>query len=175
MNFLKTFIVSLVIYLGLNALFVLLAIFLVTGYPVDALYIVAAIFSPISVVPGEAWIGSGIVGLVNATDIVISLINFLGLIIPPLVAIIVASRLGENNQTGFGAWFATALVACVVYAILLGIGQSLPIVGANLYLSWVALTAVYGELGAILAIFIAGVINGFFYGCISLLLANKWM
>ena len=172
MNFIKTFIVSFVIYLGLNALFVLLAVFLVSGYPTDILYIIAAIFSPISVTPGDAWIGSGIVGLVNATDIVIPLINFLGLIIPPLVTIIVASRLGDNNQTGFGAWLTTALVVCVVYAILLGIGQ---VSNAYLALSWFDFTVIYGELGAILAIFITGVINGFFYGCISLLLANKWM
>lgn len=172
MNFVKTFLVSLVIYLGLNALFVLLAVFLVTGYPIDALYIVAAIFSPISVAPLEAWAGSGIVGLITATDIVVALIVFLGLIIPPLVSIIVASRLGDNNQTGFGAWFTTALVACGVYAILLGIGQ---LSSAFLYLDWFALTTLYGGIGAILAIFIAGVVNGFFYGCISLLLANKWI
>lgn len=172
MNFLKTFLVSLVIYLGLNALFVLLAVFLVTGYPADVLYIVAAIFSPISVAPTEAWAGSGIVGLINATDIVVALIVFLGLIIPPLVSIIVASRLGDNNQTGFGAWFTTALVACGVYAILLGIGQ---LSSPFLYLEWLASTLIYGEIGAILVVFIAGVANGFFYGCISLLLANKWI
>jgi len=172
MNFLKTFLVSLVIYLGLNALFVLLAIFLVPGYPSDALYIVAGIFLPISVTPGDAWISSGIVGLINAADIVIVLINFLGLIIPPLVAIIVASKLGDTNQTGFGAWFTTALVACGVYAILIGLGQ---LASPFLALSWFDLTAIYGEAGAILAIFIAGVVNGFFYGCISLLLANKWI
>jgi hypothetical protein len=172
MNFLKTFLVSLVIYLGLNALFVLLAVFLVPGYPSDALYIVAAIFFPISIAPGEAWIGSGIVGLINAADIVIVLLTFLGLIIPPLVAVIVASKLGDTNQTGFGAWFTTALVVCGVYAILIGIGQ---LTSASLALTWFDLTTVYGELGAILSIFIAGVINGFFYGCISLLLANKWI
>jgi len=172
MDFLKTFLVSLVIYLGLNALFVLLAVFLVPGYPSDVLYIVAAIFFPISIAPGEAWIGSGIVGLINAADIVIVLLTFLGLIIPPLVVVIVASKLGDTNQTGFGAWFTTALVACGVYAILLGVGQ-----GASAFLAveWFSLTALYGEVGAILAIFIAGVINGFFYGCISLLLANKWI
>jgi len=172
MNFLKTFLVSLVIYCGLNALFVLLAVFLVSGYPVDALYIIAGIFGPISFTPGEAWIGSGIVGLINATDIVVVLLTFLGLIIPPLVTIIVISRFGENNQTGFGAWFTTALVACGVYALLLGLGQ---LSSAPLALEWFDLTTIYGELGAILAIFIAGVINGFFYGCISLLLANKWI
>jgi hypothetical protein len=175
MNFLKTFLITLVIYIGLNALFVLLAIFLVAGYPAtDILYIIVGFFSPIAIIPGVAWTDNGIVGLINATplEIVSILMIFLGLIIPPLVAIIVGARLGDNNQTGFGAWFTTALLASGVYAILFGIGQ---IYSANLYLVWVGWTTLYGELGAILSIFIAGVVNGFFYGCISLLLANKWI
>jgi hypothetical protein len=173
MNFLKTFLVTLAVYLGLNALFVLIAVFTVSGFPAaDALYIVAAIFAPISVFPGVAWTSSGIVGLITATDVVSVLVTFLGLIIPPIVALILGARLGDNNQTGFGAWFTTALVACGVYAILIGIGQ-----GASIYLTlaWVDLILIYGELGSILAIFIGGIANGFFYGCISLLLANKWI
>jgi hypothetical protein len=173
MNFLKTFLITLVIYLALNTIFVLIAMFTNPLFPTtDILYIIAAIFFPISVVPGDAWIGSGIVGLITAGDIVTVLMTFLGLIIPPLVAIIVGARLGENAQTGFGAWFTTALLSCGVYAMLLGLGQ---LSSPYLALSWFALTVIYGELGAILAIFIAGIINGFFYGCISLLLANKWI
>ncbi|MEJ2296256.1 MAG: hypothetical protein P8Y23_16025, partial [Candidatus Lokiarchaeota archaeon] len=153
MKFFKTFLVSLVIYLGLNALFMLAAIFLVPGYPgTDALYLLAAVFSPISIAPSTAWIGSGIVGLINAGDIVVVLMVFLGLIIPPLISIIVAAKIGETNQTGFGAWFTVALLSCGIYAIILGIGQTIPIAGANLYLDWVALITVYGDLGAILAI-----------------------
>jgi hypothetical protein len=173
MNFLKTFLITLVVYLGLNTVFVLIAMFANPLFPkTDILYIIAAIFFPISVVPGDAWIGSGIVGLITAVDIVTVLLTFLGLIIPPLVAIIVGARLGENSQTGFGAWFTVALLSCGVYAILIGLGQ---LSSPYLALNWFALTVIYGELGAILAIFIAGIINGFFYGCISLLLANKWI
>jgi hypothetical protein len=176
MKFFKTFLVSLVIYLGLNALFMLAAIFLIPGYPTDALYLLAAVFFPISIAPTNAWIGSGIVGLINAGESIVPvLMIFLGLIIPPLITIIVAAKIGETNQTGFGAWFIVALLSCAIYAIILGIGQTIPIAGANLYLDWVALISVYGNLGAILAIFITGIINGFFYGCICLLLANKWI
>jgi hypothetical protein len=186
MKFFKTFLVSLVIYLGLNALFMLAAIFLVPGYPAtDWLYLLASVFFPISIAPNNAWIsftpssawipGSGIVGLIIAGDIVPVLMIFLWLIIPPLIAIIVAARIGETNQTGFGAWFTVALLSCGIYAIILGIGQTIPLAGSNLNLDWAALISVYGDLGAILAIFITGVINGFFYGCICLLLANKWI
>ena len=173
MNFLKTFLISLVVYLGLNAVFVLITMFTSSSFPTtDILYIIAAIFFPISVVPSDAWISLGVVGLINAVDIVTVLLTFLGLIIPPFVAIIVGARLGENSQTGFGAWFTVSLLSCGVYAMLIGLGQ---LSSPYLALSWFSLTVVYGELGAILAIFIAGIINGFFYGCISLLLANKWI
>ena len=175
MNFLKTFLITLVIYIGLNALFVLLAIFLVAGYPAtDILYIIAGFFSPIAIIPGVAWTDNGIVGLINATplEIVSILMIFLGLIIPPLVAIIVGARLGDNNQTGFGAWFTTALLASGVYAILFGIGQ---LYSANLGVIWFDLVNSFGEVGTIISVFIAGVVNGFFYGCISLILANKWI
>ena len=175
MNFLKTFLVTLAIYIGLNALFVLLAVFLVAGYPAtDIFYIIAGFFSPIAVIPGVAWTDNGIVGFMTATplEIVSVLIIFLGLIIPPLVAIIVGARLGDNSQTGFGAWFTTALVASGVYAILFGIGS---IYSANLGVAWFNLVAAFGEAGTIVSVFIAGVVNGFFYGCISLLLANKWI
>ena len=174
MNFLKTFLITLVVYLGLNAVFVLITMFTSESFPTtDILYIIAAIFFPISVVPGNAWIGSGVVGLITAGDSIVTvLLTFLWLIIPPLVAIVVGARLGENSQTGFGAWFTVALLSCGVYAMLLGLGQ---VSSPYLALSWFDLTVVYGELGAILAIFIAGIINGFFYGCISLLLANKWI
>jgi hypothetical protein len=175
MNFIKTFLISLVIYLGLNTVFVLISMFVTPGFPMtDVLYIIAAIFYPISVIPGEAWIGSGIVGLITASDIVTVVLTFLWLIIPPLIAIIIGARIGENSQTGFGAWFLVALISCGVYALLLGIGQA-EYASPDLTLSWIALTTSYGAVGAILSIFIAGVINGFFYGCISLLLANRWM
>ncbi len=173
MNFLKTFLVTLVIYIGLNALFVLIAMFTVVGYPMsDVFYIIAGFFSPIAIIPGVAWTDNGIVGLINATDILTVLIIFLGLVIPPLVAVIVGAKLGDNNQTGFGAWFTTALLVSGIYAIIFGVGQ---LYSANLGVVWFDLVNSFGEVGTILSIFIAGVVNGFFYGCISLLLANKWI
>jgi hypothetical protein len=173
MNFLKTFLVTLVIYIGLNALFVLIAMFTVAGYPMtDVFYIIAGFFSPIAVIPGVAWTDNGIVGLITTADILTTIIIFLGLIIPPLVAVIVGAKFGDNNQTGFGAWLTTALLASGIYAILFGIGQ---LSSANLGVIWFDLVNSFGEVGTILSIFIAGVVNGFFYGCISLLLANKWI
>lgn len=173
MNFLKTFIISLVIYLGLNTVFMLIAMFTVPGYPsTDVWYLIVSVFAPIATYPGTAWVGSGIVPLLTTTDLVTDLMMFLSLVVPPFVALLVASFIGDNNLTGFGAWFLTAFLSCGLYAIFLGIGQG---ASAYLYLQWLAMEASYGLIGAILDIIMAGIVNGFFYGCICILLAKKFL
>lgn len=170
MNFLKTFIISIVIYLGLNTLFTLIAVFTVAGFPTtDILYIVATIFAPISTFPGAAWSTNGIVPLLTSTDFFIDFMIFLGLIVPPLVTVIVASYLGDNNKAVFGAWLLTALITCVVYAILLGIGQ---LSSAYIAIDWFSKVASYGEVGTILVVFTAGIANGFFYGCVAYIITK---
>ena len=173
MNFLKTFIISLVIYLGLNTVFMLIAMFTVVGYPAtDFWYIIVSVFAPIATYPGAAWVEFGVVPLLAATDLLTDLMFFLSLVVPPLVALIVASFIGENNLTGFGAWFLTAFLSCSLYAIFLGIGQATSI---RLYLGWVDLIDLFGYVGAIINIMMAGIVNGFFYGCVAILLAKKFL
>jgi hypothetical protein len=159
-----------VLYLVLNTVFVLVAVFTVPGFPItDITYIIALIFAPIFVTPSEAWIG-GVVGLINTVDLMTDLMAFLGLIIPPLVTIIVVAFIADNPKVSFGAWLGTALVSCVVYSILLGLGQGM---SSYLAIEWFAQTALYGELGTILAIFFAGIINSFFYGAVAFILARE--
>ena len=174
MNFLKTFLITLFTYLGLNTLFTLIFVFTTTGFPTnDALYITALIFAPITVFPTEAW-ASGIASLILPTDIVTTILTFLGVIVPPIVALILAAKLGDERDTGFNAWLITALVSAAAYAFLIGLGQ---LYSAYLYLEWFDLTTLYGGLyaGAIIAIFIGGLGNGFFYGCLALLVARKFL
>jgi len=171
MNFLKTFIISLVIYLGLNTVFTLIAVFTVAGFPTtDSMLIVTMIFAPIFTFPGAAWSSNGIVPLLTSTDFFTDFMLFMGLIVPPLVTVIVASFLGDSNKTVFGSWLLTALITCVVYSILLGVGQ---LVSANLALDWFAKVASYGELGTILVVFTAGIANGLFYGCVTYLITKE--
>jgi hypothetical protein len=175
MNFLKTFLITLIVYLGLNTVFVLISMFTVPGYPMsDALYVTAAVFAPIINYPGQAWIDLGIVNLVNTTELTIlsDTLLFLSVIIPPVVATILAARIGENVNTGFGAWFTTALVSCGIFVFLIGIGQ---LSSPYLYLQWLNYTLLYGNLGAVFAVLLAGLINGLFYGGIALLLSKKWL
>ncbi len=168
MNFLKTFIVSLAIYLGLNTLLTLIAVF--TAGITDIMLIITMIFAPIITFPGAAWSTEGIVPLLTSADFFTDFMLFLGLIIPPLVTVIVASRLGDNNKTVFGAWLLTALITCVVYSILLGTGQ---LVSPYLAVDWFGKVAAYGELGTIWVVFKAGIANGLFYGCVTYLITKE--
>jgi len=171
MNFLKTFIISLAIYLGLNTVFTLIAMFTVAGFPTtDIILIITMIFAPIFTFPGVAWSTNGIIPLLTSTDLLPDFMVFLSLTIPPLVTVIVVSFLGDSDKTVFGAWFLTALITCVVYAVLLGIGQMF---SAYLAIDWFAKVATYGELGTILVVFIAGFANGFFYGCIAYIITKE--
>ena len=171
MNFIKTFIISIIIYLGLNTVFTLIAVFTTPGFPTtDIMLIITMIFTPIYTFPGAAWSTDGIVPLLSSTDLFTDLMLFLGLVLPPLVTVIVASFLGDKNKTVFGSWLLTALITCVVYAILLGIGQ---LSSSYLALDWFGKVGSYGELGAILVIFIAGITNGLFYGCIAYILTKE--
>ena len=171
MNFIKTFIISLVIYFGLNTVFTLIAVFTVENFPTtDTMLIITMIFAPIFTFPGAAWSTEGIVPLLTSTDFFTDFMLFLGLIVPPLVTVIVASFLGDTNKTVFGAWLLTALITCVVYALLLGIGQS---VSTVLALDWFDKVASYGELGTILVVFIAGIANGLFYGCVAYIITKE--
>jgi hypothetical protein len=171
MNFLKTFLISLAIYLGLNTVFTLVAVFTVVGFPTtDIILIITMIFAPIFTFPGAAWSTEGIIPLLTSTDFLTDFMLFLGLVIPPLVTVIVASFLGDNNKTVFGAWLLTALITCVVYSILLGIGQ---LSSAYLAIDWFGKVASYGELGTILVVFTAGIANGLFYGCVAYIITKE--
>ncbi len=170
LNLLKTFIISLVIYTGLNTVFTLIAMFTVPGFHINIMVITNMIFAPIFTFPGAAWSTNGIVPLLTSTDFFTDFMLFLGLIVPPLVTVIVASFLGDNNKTVFGAWLLTALITCVVYAVLFGIGQS---VSTVLAIDWFAKVASYGELGTILVVFTAGIANGLFYGCVAYIITKE--
>ena len=157
----------------MNTIFTFIAYFTVAGFPTtDVWYIVASIFAPITVYPGAAWINSGIVPLMSDPASLTVWMTFLGLIVPPIVSLIVAALIGDNQFTGFGAWFLTAFISCCLYAVFLGIGQA---TSTPLYLDWSGMLASYGAIGGIINIIFAGVVNGFFYGCICALVTKKWM
>lgn len=170
MNFIKTFLITLAIYLGLNTVFMLVMMFTFPAFPMDdIIFIISLIFAPISATPGTAWL-SAILQFTITTDILTDVLTFLGYIIPPLVAVIIGARLADNSKLSFGSWFLTAIISCVVYAILIFVGQS---TSSSLAFLWGLLILIFGEIGAIVTIILGGVINGIFYGCFSFLFTKE--
>jgi len=94
---------------------------------------------------------------------------FLSYIVPPLGAVIVAALIGDNQFTGFYAWLLTAYLSSCLFMVFVTVGQS-----STLTL-WVNFILTYGNEGAIVSIFFAGIVNGFFYGCICALITKKWI
>ena len=170
LNLLKTFIISLVIYTGLNTVFTLIAMFTVPGFHINIMVITNMIFAPIFTFPGAAWSTNGIVPLLTSTDFFTDFMLFLNLIVPPLVTVIVASFLGDRKETVFRAWILTALITCVGYALLLGVA---PVLSYNIGVVWAAKVALYGELGTILVVFAAGIANGLFYGGVAYIITKE--
>ena len=165
MNFIKCFLVTLVIYIGLNAVFLAVSYFL-SPYPLtDIPLLIASLFSPIVATPGVTLLS--IVALIAGFSLPL-LLTFLALIVPPLVAVIVGARLGETGKISFLSWFLTAVISAVVYLVLLILGLS-----PGLAAIWAALQLVWGGfIGAILFVVVGGLVNGIFYGCFSFLLGK---
>jgi len=170
MNFIKTFFITLAIYLGLNAVFLVVAIFITPapGFPLDdILFVVSTLFSPIINPPGMTFMSPILPG--PAFSLVL-LLSFLALIIPPIVAAIIGARLGDSGKISFLAWFLTAVISSVVYLLILILGQDAsPYLGGD----WAIFELAFGLIGAILYIMIPGIVNGFFYGCFSFLFSKE--
>jgi hypothetical protein len=150
--------------------FVLVAVFTTPGFPsTDVVYIIALIFAPIYALPGEAWIAN-LVGLLSSTNLMTDILLFLGLVLPPLITIIVVAFIADTPKAAFGSWLATALISCVLYAVFLGALQDASVF---LLIEWFDQIAIYGELGTIIAIFLAGIINGLLYGAIGFMVAKE--
>ena len=105
----------------------------------------------------------------NLIQALIALFSILVVIVPPFVAVIVGARLGDSGKISFLSWFLTAVISSVTFLLILILGQFTPSILGGLWASYVSW---YGLVGAILAIIIPGVVNGFFYGCFSFLFSK---
>jgi len=153
---------------GLNAVFLVVTIFIAPGFPLDdILYVVSTLFSPIVNTPGTTFLS--LIILIPVFSLLL-LLTLLAMIIPPLVAAIIGARLGDTGKISFLAWFLTAVISSVVFLLITILGQ-----GASPYLGsmWAMFELVFGLFGAILYFLIPGIVNGFFYGCFSFLLSRE--
>lgn len=169
MSFLKAFGISFIVFIGLNIVFFLIGYLIIgtldvyfqsiTSTPSNILLlifgpIVSLQFPAILISQVGYWIG-GMPFEVGA------LILFIGFIIAPLVAAILSGRFGENKIEAFGGWFAAVMISALVVIIwflidLIGIGAPIETI-FSLVLTYIGI----------------GLIYGFGYGCISLLLTKE--
>ncbi|MGB5910255.1 MAG: hypothetical protein WBH31_03565 [Promethearchaeia archaeon] len=178
MNFIKTLLVTLAIYLGLNAVFALLAVYVGPLPDDDPLLIITLIFAPVYiwpyVTPDFAWI----TGLTNmfkyealGLELTTVIFSFLGMILPSLLAVIIGGLLSDTSNGAFVSWFLTAQISGIVYMIIMVAAHE-----SSLYLNfflWDTLIFLFGPNDLYFALIISGIINGFFYGCISYLVTRK--
>lgn len=124
MVFVKSFLLSLVAYVGINFLFLIIAslingtlnsLFSVLG--AAPLMILYYLFGPITVFPS-----SSIAAIVNFSPFVLSiLIGGLGYLIAPLLAAILSGVFGESKGEAFGGWLLTAAISAgmIILALFL--------------------------------------------------------
>jgi len=155
MNFLKTFLITIVTYIGLNAVFLLVSIFSPTFPLSDISFVISTLFSQIIVTPGAALLG--VAALIFAFDLS-GLIVILWLLIPPLGAVILGARLGDSGKISFLSWFLTCVISCVVYLLLLMLNVS-PLL-------------IYLGVPTIVLVIIGGIVNWICYGCFSYILSK---
>ena len=153
---------SLLAFIGLNFLFVIIAEtisgdlnLLFSDISSDPLTIITILFAPISYMPGTVITGISVSISLGMPDIAV-LIQFIGFIVSPFVAALVAGRTGGGKGGSFGGWMLTALIGATAVAVLFYVQLAAPI-------------------GEIIIIMLSGAVNGIFYGCFALLFTKTEM
>lgn len=185
MNFIKTFLVTLIVYFGLNVLFAIIYVYTVLPslpplyqVPPDAgILIVAMMFGPITTAPNVAWVDQGIISLIHSFqggDPLMATLMFLYYVLPALLAVIIGGIVADSTTIAFMSWFLIAIVGTAVYTIIMFVAGSDPLVSPSLYYGiYVYLVYSFGPTDLYIAMIFFGLINAFLYGCVSFLVTRK--
>ena len=178
MGFGKAFGFSLLTYIGLNFLFIIIVWTLnghlndlFTAISSNPLIILLIFFGSTIQLPGTVFFS--MYGQIATGLIDYNLIESIGYIVTPLIAALVAGRVGEKKAGSFGGFFLTSIIGSIILGILAFI--SAPIIVSSGYL--IVDPTFLGLFGIIItdptSIFIilllAGVTSGVFYGAFSLM------
>lgn len=170
MSFIKAFGISLIVFIGFNIVFFLIA-YGIQGVLVSYFDSVATtpsnitimLFGPIVSAQFPSLLIAQVTAWVSGFPFVVGdLILFIGYIVAPLVAAILSGRFGKSKAEAFGGWFVTAMVISLI--ILIWGVIEMAIGGAPMIL---IVAQVLGTIGI-------GLTYGFGYGCISLLIAKEY-
>lgn len=180
MNFIKTFLITLAIYFGLNVLFAIIYVYtnpILAALPDAGILIVAMMFGPIATAPNVAWVDQGIISLIHSFqggDPLMATLMFLYYVLPAVLAVIVGGIISDSTTIAFLSWFLTAILGTVVYTIIMGVVGSDPLVSPSLYGGvYIFLVFSYGPTDLYIAMIFFGLLNAFLYGCISFLVTRK--
>ena len=153
---------SLLAFIGLNFLFIIIA-YTISGdlnslfstISSNPLTIITILFAPISYMPGTVITGISTSISLGMPDLA-ALIQFIGFIVSPFVAALVAGRTGGGKGGSFGGWMLAALIGATAVAVFSYIQLAAPIL-------------------VIIGIMLSGAVNGVFYGCFALLFTKTEM
>jgi hypothetical protein len=174
MNFIKTFLLSLLVYLGLNLVFALIIVFSspLASVPDAAVLIISLMFGPITTSPAVAWVDQGIISLIQTSDPLVDTMMFLYYVVPPILTVIISGIIADSTTIAFLSWLLIALISIVVYVIIIGVVGSSP-TSTLYFLVYVNLWFLYGPTDLYIAMILFGLLNIFLYGCISFLVTRK--
>ncbi len=168
MAFAKSFLFSLIAFIGLNVVFLLLA-YLVSGtfnsftaaFQANFLGTLnMLLFGPLANLgsPGIIFATIGAAIAVGGTIPTFNIIIYIGYFVAPLVGAFLSGFFAENRKEAFSGWFLTAMI-CTILVIVLGILAVLSVITPT----------AASIIGSIVIYLGVGLTIGLFYGCIALL------
>ena len=173
MGFGKSFLLSLVAFVGLNFIFTILYYLLGAGF--DALIneiqtaplmIIYYLFGSIASMPSNILNWVIVNPLFNPPFIMSDLLMGLGFLVAPLIAAILAGRFAESKLQGFAGWLLTVVIstgAVIIGAILSPMFQTTL---TTLYPTWTSFELI------LIYLVISCVVNIIFYGFFALLVSK---
>ena len=174
MSLLKPFLISLIAFLAINFIFELMALIIAQGgdafeyIGAEPIRILLMLFGPIGATPTNT-VTKMHFAIVNfdtyleAKYAIAFIIRYIGWIVSPVIAVILAGRFGDSKIITFGSWFLVAMIA-MIFVLISFITTDTEVI-SYLELTTTTLNEAY--------IVMFGVINGIFYGGIAVLTSKS--
>ncbi|MFX0155703.1 MAG: hypothetical protein ACFE9Q_14365 [Candidatus Hodarchaeota archaeon] len=169
MSFAKCFLFSLIAFIGLNAVFLLLAFLIsntfdqfVTAFETDFIgTLMLMLFGPMAEggTPGIIMTSIGVAVSLGATIDTFIIIQWIGFFVAPVIGAFLSGFFAEDRKEAFLGWFLTAIISMVI-VLVFGIVELLtgPVTPPPEVI-----------VGSIIVFLGVGLTIALFYGCIALL------
>ncbi len=174
MGFGKSFLLSLVAFIGLNFVFTILYYLLGAGFnalineiQTAPLMIIYYLFGSIASVPSNILNWVIVDPLFNPPLIMSNLLMGIGFLIAPLIAAILAGKFAESKLQGFAGWLLTVVIstgAIIIGAILSPTFQTIL---TTLYPTWSSFNLI------LIYLVVSCIVNIVFYGFFALLVSKS--